>query len=81
MNSYEYELIIDKLERIENQRVPQLMTMQETADCLSISLRTLSSLILEDDFAPLIKIGRQNRFKASDIANYIERMSTNNKNK
>lgn len=83
---FQFKRILLKIDEIEGlisankkQEIPALLTMQQTADMLNISMRTLSELIKDNDFPNVIKIGRQNRFKISDITDYIEKMSINHK--
>ena len=59
---------------VKNKKVKDitLMTLEETADLLKIGKSTLYKMVREKKI-PGIKIGRQWRFKSSDIEIWLEK--------
>ena len=54
------------------QEIPQLLTLQEAADRLSISKRSLEREIQRGNFPPPLKIGRATRVEVADLVRYVE---------
>lgn len=56
----------------------KLITWNEFADVLSVSRRSLYDYEKNDpDFPPRIQLGKQFRFKSSDVEAYIEKLGSN----
>lgn len=53
---------------------PALLTLQQTAQTLAISKRTLDRLIAGRSFPAPLKIGRSSRVSREDIASYLEQL-------
>lgn len=51
-----------------------LVTLDQAADSMAISKRTLSRLIAGGAFPPPLKIGRASRIDRKDIAIYLEQL-------
>lgn len=72
MSSIEFETIMNRLDAITVPQLPELMTPKEVASYLKVHYKTVENLMDEPDFIPVIKVGRQNRFKVTDVIRYIE---------
>jgi excisionase family DNA binding protein len=73
MNTAEFNAIMTKLDKLTSQELPELMTPVEVAKYMKVHVNTVINKMGESDFAPVIKIGRQNRFRRRDILAYVER--------
>ena len=51
-----------------------LLTLEETANRLAISKRTLEREIARGNFPPLLKIGRASRVALADLVDYLQRL-------
>ncbi len=49
-----------------------ILTKEKTADLLKVSLATLHRIVARGDLA-IVKVGKSVKFKAADVANYINR--------
>lgn len=56
-------------------RGPALLTPQEVADRLKVSLRQIYNLVDAGDLSPPLKVGRQNRWREEDLASYLDRLA------
>jgi excisionase family DNA binding protein len=61
--------------RIEEAQVPRLMTLEEVADYLHVTKKTIYRLLEKRDI-PATKIGRQWRFDKTSIDSWLSRNST-----
>lgn len=52
--------------------ISRLLTEQEAADLLAISVRTLQDQRLRGGGCPYVKLSRSVRYRADDLAAYIE---------
>ncbi len=60
-------------ERVERQATPELMTSQQVAECLSVSVRTLWRLVAAGKFPQPVRYNRKLvRWKSADVTRYIE---------
>jgi excisionase family DNA binding protein len=71
MTNNQFKILLTKIERLEKNTLPELMTTMEVANMLKVSKRSLQEQMKEPDFPRVIKVGRQNRFRKKDIATYI----------
>jgi predicted DNA-binding transcriptional regulator AlpA len=61
------------VERMERQAAPELITSQQVAERLSMSVRTLWRLVAAGKFPQPVRYNRKLvRWKAVDVARYIE---------
>ncbi|MCB1350036.1 MAG: helix-turn-helix domain-containing protein [Maritimibacter sp.] len=60
---------------ISPERGPALLTPQEVADRLKISLRHVYNLVGAGDLPPPLKVGRLSRWREADLASYLERLA------
>lgn len=56
-------------------RGPALLTAQDVADRLKISLRHVYNLVSAGDLPPPLKFGRVSRWREADLASYLERLA------
>lgn len=56
-------------------RGPALLTPQEVADRLKVSLRQIYNLVDAGDLPPPLKVGRLNRWREQDLASYLDRLA------
>jgi excisionase family DNA binding protein len=52
----------------------RLLTLEQAAQMLAISKRTLERLIAGGEFSPPLKIGRSSRVAAEDVESYLQRL-------
>jgi len=48
-----------------------LYSKQEAAELCSVCLRTIDNLVKAGKLKPPVKVGRENRFYATDLAQYL----------
>ncbi|MEO0750354.1 MAG: helix-turn-helix domain-containing protein [Pseudomonadota bacterium] len=62
-----------------NQKTPfcgtSLLTSEDVAARLQISIRQIHNLVSAGDFPPPMKVGRLNRWRALDVENYVEQLA------
>jgi len=56
-------------------RGPALLTPQEVADRLKISLRHVYNLVSAGDLPPPLKVGRLSRWREADLASYLDSLA------
>jgi excisionase family DNA binding protein len=67
-----------KAQRMDHQsstRGTALLTPQEVADRLKVSLRQIYYLVDAGELPPPFKIGRQNRWREQDLTSYLDRLA------
>ncbi len=52
----------------------RLLTLEQAAQVLAISKRTLERLIVSGEFPRPLKIGRSSRVSSEDVDNYLQRL-------
>lgn len=57
---------------MDSELVPQLLTLQQAADRLAVSARTLEREIQRGHFPRPLKIGRATRVELSAVLRYVE---------
>lgn len=64
------------VERPERKTAPELMTSQQVAERLSVSVRTLWRLVAAGKFPQPVRYNRKLvRWKTTDVSRYIETLS------
>lgn len=75
MTTTQFNMVMARLDKIEKQisgeTLPELLDTMQTAKFLGVSKRTLETRMKEPNFPTVIKVGRFNKFKKTDLINYV----------
>ncbi len=63
------------MEREEQPELQTLLTLEQSAQVLQVSLRTIWKLISTGELPKPLRIGHSRRFRRADLENYIETLT------